>query len=236
MSELRVMFSEIEATEDGNSCCAVLEEFDGVDDYDQIDAVCFMLTENDYDTPEPYDEAMRKLFERNGVEGTIPVHTPWNGWEDVTVSDLTKPKKVKTKAQFRAMRDRVGLSQQDVADELDVNIKTVKRWEKPDNDCLPPEDAWSLLEHALNIQRQQVDYAFAVVDDQIDQTGKPPEQVVLTYFRDQQMYDDHGRDLGRFGQANATARAVAFVLEDLGCNVVFAYPGEGAIGAEGSRY
>ena len=170
------MFSEIEATEDGSRCCAVLEEFDGVDEYDQIDAVCFILTEDDYDTPEPYDNAMRELFERNGVSGTIPVHTPWNGWEDVRVSDLTKPKNVRTKAQFRAMRDR------------------------------------------------------------IDLTGKPPEQVVLTYFRDQQMYDDHGRDVGRFGQANATARAVAFALEDLGCNVVFAYPDEGAISTEGSRY
>lgn len=236
MAELRVMFGEIQATENGSECCAVLEEFDGVDEYDQIDAVCIMLTEDDYDTPEPYDDAMRELFERNGVDGTIPVHTPWNGWEDVRVSDLTKPKKVRTKAQFRAMRDRVGLSQQDVADELGVNLKTVKRWEKPGNDCFPPEDAWSLLEHGLSIQRRQIDYAFEVADDQIEQTGKLPEQVVLTYYRDQQMYDDHGRDFGRFGQANAAARAVAFVLEDIGCNVVFAYPDEGAISAEGSRY
>lgn len=236
MEELRVMFREIQATENGSECCAVLEKFDGVDEYDQIDAVCFMLKEDDYDTPEPYDAAMRELFERNGVGSTIPVHTPWNGWEDVRVSDLTKPKKARTKAQFRAMRDRVGLSQQDIADELDVNIKTVKRWEKPDNDCLPPEDAWNLLEHDLSIQRRQIDYAFEVADDQINQTGKPPEQVVLTYYRDQQMYNDHGRDVGRFGQANATAGAVAFVLEDLGCNVVFAYPDEGAISAEGSRY
>lgn len=83
---------------------------------------------------------------------------------------------------------------------------------------------------------RQIDYAFEVADDQIEQTGKLPEQVVLTYYRDQQMYDDHGCDFGRFGQANATARAVAFVLEDIGCNVVFAYPDEGAISAEGSRY
>ena len=65
MAELRVMFGEIQATENGSECCAVLEEFDGVDEYDQIDAVCIMLTEDDYDTPEPYDEAMRELFERN---------------------------------------------------------------------------------------------------------------------------------------------------------------------------
>lgn len=51
MAELRVMFGEIQATENGSECCAVLEEFDGVDEYDQIDAVCIMLTEDDYDTP-----------------------------------------------------------------------------------------------------------------------------------------------------------------------------------------
>ena len=36
-----------------------------------------------------------------------------------------------TKANFRACRELVGLSQQDLAYEMDVLLKSVKRWENP---------------------------------------------------------------------------------------------------------
>ena len=35
-------------------------------------------------------------------------------------------------AEFRAMREQVGLSQADVADTLGVNVRSVKRWEDPE--------------------------------------------------------------------------------------------------------
>ena len=35
------------------------------------------------------------------------------------------------KADFRAQREQLGLTQQDVADALEINIKTVKSWEDP---------------------------------------------------------------------------------------------------------
>ena len=40
------------------------------------------------------------------------------------MSDTTR-----SKADFKCLRERVGLSQQDVASALGVNIRSVKRWE-----------------------------------------------------------------------------------------------------------
>lgn len=142
----------------------------------------------------------------------------------------------RTKAGFKALRERVGLSQQDVANELDVNVKTVKRWEQPQFPYDAPEDAWELLEHALDVQKQQVEYAVSVLKEQAESFGKMPNQVTLTYFRDQAMFDKYGRESDPYGQANANARAAAAELERIGANVVFAYPGDGAIRTPGSNY
>ena len=60
--------------------------------------------------------------------------------------------------------------------------------------------------------------------------------VVMTYFRDQDMYDEFGRDEGPYGVANANARAAAAELERLGLEVEFRYPTEGAMRTPGSRY
>lgn len=35
------------------------------------------------------------------------------------------------KADFRARREMLGLTQQDVADALNANVKTIKNWENP---------------------------------------------------------------------------------------------------------
>lgn len=142
----------------------------------------------------------------------------------------------RTKAGFKALRERVGLSQQDVANELDVNVKTVKRWEQPQFPYDAPEDAWELLEHALDVQNKQVEYAVSVLKKQAEGFGKMPKQVTLTYYRDQAMHDEYGRESGSYGQANASARAAAAELERLGANVVFAYPGDGAVRTPGSNY
>lgn len=142
----------------------------------------------------------------------------------------------RTKAGFKALRERVGLSQQDVATELEVNVKTVKRWEQPQFPYDAPEDAWELLEHALEVQKKQVEYAASVLKEQIDEFGKMPDQVTLTYYRDQAMHDRHGRESGSYGQANANARAAAAELERMGANVAFAYPGDGAVRTPGSNY
>lgn len=54
--------------------------------------------------------------------------------------------------------------------------------------------------------------------------GEGPIVVPITYYRDQSTYDRFGRDAGPYGQANATARAIAVELERMGVQVEFHYP------------
>ena len=142
----------------------------------------------------------------------------------------------RTKADFKALRERVGLSQHDVADAIRVSIKTIKRWENPSVPYEAPADAWEYLENVLEVQSNQVSYALGVLAKQVEQLGGEPAVVPITYYRDQAMYDEYGRDTGKFGQANASARAVATALEQRGIKVTFNYPLHGAISTEGSRY
>lgn len=129
------------------------------------------------------------------------------------------------KADFKAQRERLGLSQQDVADALDVNIKTVKNWENPKQPRYRVSDAaWEYLDRALDMQAQQVAYARSVVEKRIAELGREPTANSISYYRDQSTYDRFGRVAGPYGQANATARAIARELERMGVCVEFHYP------------
>lgn len=131
----------------------------------------------------------------------------------------------KTKAGFRALRERLGMRQIDVADECGVVLATVKKWERP-GFMAPPDDAWNaLIAHeadALRIIDASVS-AVASAGATGDVDGK---RVVMTYYRDQAHYDKHGRDQGLYGMANAIARRVADALEDMGAEVSWRYPEE----------
>lgn len=140
------------------------------------------------------------------------------------------------KADFRAMREMTGYSQQALANVLDVNVKTVKRWEHEADASQPPVDAWELLEAALDTQRQMAAYAVSVAREQEATLGAKPKAVQLTYFRDQVMFDCYGRDKGYFGIANANARAAATELMREGLSIEFRYPTDSAITTPGSRY
>lgn len=139
-----------------------------------------------------------------------------------------------TKAGLKALRERVGLSQRDLAAELGVAVQSVKRWEREDMPYLAPQTAWDVLEHALDVQRQMVDFMLAKVHEIERDIGRPPDLIPITYYRNQKMYDLHGREAGAFGRANATARAVATLLEEEGYKVEFRYPQEGAVQTPGN--
>lgn len=140
------------------------------------------------------------------------------------------------KADFKAQRERLGLSQQDVADALGINIKTVKNWENPRQTRYRISDAaWEYLDRAADVQAQQVAYACSVVEKRIDELGREPAVVTITYYRDQATYDRFGREAGPFGQANANARAIASELERMGIQVEFRYPDDGAISTPGGN-
>lgn len=141
---------------------------------------------------------------------------------------------MRTKADFKALRDTLGLSQQDVADACGVRLTTVKRWERP-GFPEPPEDAWEHLGDESDRHDDMVEFSIGKVHDLVEEYGKN-FVVSLTYYRDQSQYDALGRDPGTFTFANSVAREVALRLADEGIEVEFRYPDDGAISTPGSRY
>lgn len=127
------------------------------------------------------------------------------------------------KAQFKATREQVGYSQQAIADLLGCNIRTVKRWEQDIDKYNAPAAAWEILNNALKKQREMVDYALEVAQQQERELGAKPREIKINYYRNQEMFDARGRDSGYFGVANANARATAERLNALGFTVRFYY-------------
>lgn len=79
-------------------------------------------------------------------------------------------------------------------------------------------------------------YCLGIIAQQVEEYGKEPVCVPITYYRDQKMYDEYGRDEGPFGWPNAVSRMVAYELERRGIEYEFRYPTEGAISTDGSNY
>lgn len=131
--------------------------------------------------------------------------------------------KARSKAEFRAMREMLGLSQNDVARLLGIDVENVKRWERP-GEAPPRPFAWELVDELEVRQEAAVDEAVRVVERMQEENGALPESVQLTYYRSQEQYDAMGRDEGPFGMANANARLVAWKLGGMGVNVEWAYP------------
>lgn len=123
-------------------------------------------------------------------------------------------------AQFRAMRETLGLSQKDVADAVRVDRRSVKSWESGVYPIPADVAAWLVEEKAV------ADYAVNSAIDDILALPNTPATVSLTYYRTQEEYDSFGRDDGPFGISNANARRVADALEAEGIACEFYYPGE----------
>lgn len=162
-------------------------------------------------------------------------------YEDATETHLPYAERVeheeRTKADFAALRETVGLTQANLADDLGVNPRSVRRWEQPGQEGYePPAEAWEVLDRYADLRRQMVDHARETVMQAGERMGGQPGQVVLTYYRSQEQYDDLGRDEGWYGVANANARAVASELAHYDVAACFRYPEEGAVRTPGSRY
>lgn len=136
-------------------------------------------------------------------------------------------------ADFKALREECGLTQQDVADAMDVLLVTEKRWEEPGRLDLPEKAQTYLREQ----YRRMLEIAEFATDKAVElSAGTGAQHVVLTYYRDQEQYDKLGRDEGPVGLVNAAARLARRYIEAEGLTVEFRYPNDGAISTPGSNY
>lgn len=138
---------------------------------------------------------------------------------------MTDEDEDRSKADFRALRESIGLSQTDLGRMLGVKTLTVKRWEKdgPDGYEIPGE-AWDVLDERAEVHRQMVGHVVERCVEAFESRGEYPHHVTITYFRSQEDFDRFGRDRGPFGFANAVAQDAARGLRRLGFEVRFEYP------------
>ena len=135
----------------------------------------------------------------------------------------------RTKANFRAIRETVGITQAALAAELGVQVRSVKRWESPSAPQQPPADAWELLEAALDAHEDVVDYGYEKAVELAEGTEYDRPTVHLVYWPDAETYAELSTDArhgiaGDWRRANANARATASVLRSHAFDVEFVDP------------
>ena len=133
----------------------------------------------------------------------------------------------RSKADFKALREIVGMSQQVLADALQVDKRSIQRWEAPTNEWRPPADAWEVLDAAREQQRWTVANALEVVRS----TENLHASVELTYWKSQEESERAGHG-GDYQMANANVRIIAAILEQEGRAVSFGFGGLRAAGIE----
>ncbi len=112
-----------------------------------------------------------------------------------------------TRADFRAKRETLGLSAAEVASELNVEERSVLRWERgrAGKDVTPPSFAWELLDayEALYEPTVQLIYGQAVAE-QGDE-----DEIILRYWRHAGDYLEATGENRSFGFRNACTREAA---------------------------
>lgn len=78
-----------------------------------------------------------------------------------------------SKADFRAARERCGISQQMLASKASVKVLSVKRWEKP-GEAEAPSDVQTWLGHMLDLHIQAVESALDAVEEMTETQGHAP--------------------------------------------------------------
>lgn len=118
----------------------------------------------------------------------------------------------KTNASFRAIREECGMTQNDLAEEFDVTLRSVKRWEHPNKDYQPPDDVWEwLLECRENLYQEAQNAADSVLS-----RHKGTSPVAVAYYRTQEELDARQLSVDRdypVGYTNAITREAVRILE-----------------------
>lgn len=129
---------------------------------------------------------------------------------------------MRTKNEFRAIRERVGMTQALLARKMGVSQRSVRYWEDPDSMRKPPEEAWQILDDALELQRMGLSNAVRIADDPMFKDGNL--SVRLPYWLSESQYEEFSTDAaygicGDWRMANANNMALAIRLEERGMRV-----------------
>lgn len=138
------------------------------------------------------------------------------------------PMDTRTAADFRMLRDALGVSQQWVAGQVGVTKLTVLTWENPREFALPSRKAWDLLEgmwhQADRMASAQVEIAVQAAEIARDD-GREPTTMLLPYWYNRGIYKASGRD-GSMEVENLATRMIQDRLAVLGlpCGIKYAEP------------
>lgn len=146
-------------------------------------------------------------------------------WRDLSDDELNaileRHDHPRTKAEFRALRETLGITQQRLADDLGVRILSIKRWESPKYPQTAPAEAWELLDSLHESQGMAVDAVVRQVRE-LAATHSEPRSIVMPYWSSQAEYEAHhyvDEDDASWTEVNATSRRTAAVLESMGYSV-----------------
>lgn len=131
----------------------------------------------------------------------------------------------KTKAAFRAFREECGLTQQDIADEADVRVMTVKNWENPNKpNSVVPDDVWQFI---LGLRGAMYQDAREIVEQIISSLPEGAKDLVLDYYRTQEDLDSVQLPEvdDPVGYVNARTRLVGQMLDAKEIKYSYAYRG-----------
>jgi transcriptional regulator with XRE-family HTH domain len=126
----------------------------------------------------------------------------------------------RSKADFKALRDLLGVTQREIADACAVTPLTVKNWENPGEMFPPSRQAWQWLEDQWREASRRADETVGLARDAGAGRRGP---VILTYWRDGAQYRRaHATVSWRF--ENAVTRITAERLRAAGieASIMFA--------------
>lgn len=127
-----------------------------------------------------------------------------------------------SKAEFRARREMLGLSQGDVAQMLNKSIKSIKRWENPTATEYPiPLYAFEMIYALEERFDEMAEWMLNAFCEHENGDGR----AAIAIYRDAQHLIEKGESELPYGMLNAISYEVARELEAEGITVSFYYPG-----------
>ena len=135
------------------------------------------------------------------------------------------------KADLKAVREAIGINQIDLANMLDVTVRTIKRWEQIGWEE-PPDYVWEQLQELVVDHERRV---AELVEGTVAQAaahaaerraaGRDPWIVEIPYYKNQDHYEQFPhRKRSQHAWGNAISRRAADILRLRGYTVYFYYP------------